>query len=410
MSQGLIADLKCFVLTGVWGEEEDPPVEHQPFDLADLHQNPYGRNDDGSVLAGESVYGYEDGSVLAGESVFDSTYAQREYEYEEGSVLAGESVYGSVLAGESVCDSAIICQRGDSSVLKAGSLVSSSASTQASSCGVVAGTTEYFKRPQALNTNTTPSKAAASPLKTSPSPLKPGGPYHPRVEDPIDVDLANYFAENPQAYSMNRGLARISPGHYLLFGREIILERSADKGRLVVRDGPLTQNLADYLVNKDATAEYSGSIFQCKNALQTIPQNARMTFCDSGAGYSRIEAMKVAKEQACTREKAATMMKHGSFDHSDLQGRYQKTIDMKLGKNRTPDKTQSFARSPAGSPVNAMPGSVNMTSPGGRRLDFGSAAGGRSPSAADWGLSVNTPQALRSPSGAVLVPPRVGGA
>jgi hypothetical protein len=156
--------------------------------------------------------------------------------------------------------------------------------------------------------------------------------------------------------------------------------------QLVVRDGPLTQPLADYLNHKDSSAEYSGSVFRVKNALQTIPQAERMTFHDAGAHYSRVEAMKVAKEQACVREKAATMMSKGqTFEPRDLHARYEKTLDMKLGKNRSPEKTSFMSQAPspvvsspiaAGSPVGRSPTALGgyLSPGGGQRLGFGMSA------------------------------------
>lgn len=238
-----------------------------------------------------------------------------------------------------------------------------------------------------------------------------GGPYRARAEDEIDIAVAEVFQKHPDALAMNHGFTRTSPGRYMLQGRQITIERKSvdlpaeltgDNGPLVVRDGPLTQPLVDYLTNTDSSAQYSGSVFQSKNALQTIPQDCRMTFCDSGAGYSRIEAMKVAKEQALTREKAAVMVNQGQ-NPADLVAKYDKMLDTKLGWKRSSEKNISFASS-----IGSVSNPIKSFQPqGGRRINFGTAA----PQCA-----VRSPGALRPPihamsrPGHAQVPPRAGGA
>jgi len=333
MAQGFFEELKSFLLWGLYGDEDHDEGRDEGY------RN--GSETDCHLCDGYSIYGQRgDGSLL---------------DYPDESVCEPSYDLGSVLdyrPDESVCESAKL-----------------------------AGTTAFYKRP--------PAAARACP------PPKPGGPYQARAEDPIDSEIADFFRQHPEAYTYARGFTRISPGHYLLHGREIIVDRQpvdtlmelmGDKGQLVVRDGPLTQPLADYLTNKDSSAEYSGSVFQVRNALQTIPQDCRMTFHDTGAGYSRIEAMKVAKEQALTREKAAKMINQGQ-QTGDLVAKYEKTIDKKLGWGRTPEKTISFA-SASGSPSNAM---LGVTSPGARHLSSG--AGVRSSGTL---RSTGTPQAHRS--------------
>jgi len=144
-------------------------------------------------------------------------------------------------------------------------------------------------------------------------------------EDIVDVQVAEYFKAKPDAYSRTR-LTRIRPGVYSMFGKEIVVEwvessgsvfdkmmASGNKnGMLMVSDGPMSQPFADYMeylaVKEEARQQYNGSVFKAQNALQTIPQEDRMTFADTGYNYSRIDAMKVAQEQAKVRETAANMM------------------------------------------------------------------------------------------------------
>jgi len=324
-AESFIVEFKDFVVEGLWGNKDDGQESESEESRSDdeIYQGEsvcdsayLNREDYGSVFQGESVCHpsyirdrpdceYQD------ESVYDSTYERR-----------GEC---SVYQGESVCESTFADR--DVSLLSRFFPAAESVYDSA----VVAGKTAHYCRPPPAAKMNTESQ----------------GPYKARQEDVIDLAIAEYFRLNPQAFV--RGFVRIEPGHYLCHGREIIVEmETADslhnlfgrKGYLVVRDGPLTQPFDDYLNNKDTTAEYNGSVFQAKNALATIPQDCRMTFADTGAGYSRLEAMKVAKQQAMTREKAAKMMNQGQLA-GNLAETYEKAIDRKLGKSRVPDKPQS---------------------------------------------------------------------
>lgn len=294
MAQRLLSDLQNFIGVGFWAEDEEEEDEDR-----NEYYPEESFNEPRSVLEGRSVcdasHMRDRGSVFHGGSVCDSAYGERG----DGSVWQGSSVYESVWEERedgSVCEEKSVCER------------------------------------------PTPLMSAASLGR----PSRVHGPYQPRSEDPLDVAIAEYFRLNPQAYSRNRGFLRISPGRYLVHGREIAIEfqtgdvlksLKGEKNALFVKDGPLTQRLDDYLMHKDSTAEYSGSMFQARNAIQTIPKTDRMTFADTGAGYSRIEAMQVAKEQAAAREKAAFLRNRGQLT-DNLAEAYEKTIDMKLGKNR----------------------------------------------------------------------------
>lgn len=128
------------------------------------------------------------------------------------------------------------------------------------------------------------------------------------MEDIVDVKLSEYFKAHPEAYLKTR-LTRVNPGVYSIHGHEIKVEWDEDNGTLMVKDGPLKQPFDHYLNFEDTSAQYSGSIFQAKNNLQTIPKECRMTFNDSGKGDTRQAAMKKAKEQAVAREAAARALK-----------------------------------------------------------------------------------------------------
>jgi hypothetical protein len=365
MLQDTVRDIQQLVAQGLFGEDGD--------DCSSQYHTRHGGEAD--------VYGHQ-GSVFAGGSVCDTRPYTDGSVYGDGSMLAGE---GLVFAGGSVCDTT---QR--------------------------AGTTAYNKRPP-LAASPAAAPPALVPLAASPPPLvplplaspqlKPGGPYQARAEDPIDVAVADFFREHPQAYSMNRGFTRICPGRYLSNGREIVVEKAVGRfgdQQLKVRDGPLTQNLGDYLTNQDSTEQYSGSVFQVKNALHSIPQDCRMTFHDTGAGYSRVEAMKVAKEQAATRENVAQQLQKGqSISPGEIQGKYEKMLEKKLGISfqklaATPEKqAPQLQFSPAAARTSPSVMKAGY-SPQGARITCGA----RSP-----GCSIaTTPNAPRSPVAAPRSP------
>jgi len=171
-------------------------------------------------------------------------------------------------------------------------------------------------------------------------------------EDVVDVKVAEYFKTNPQVYTDTK-LTRIRPGSYSMKrdgcpSKEIKVEWfwKGHEGQLQVTDGALVKPFADYFFKKDTnsptkyapTSQYNGSIFKAKNNLQTIPKECRVTFNDAGFDYSRIDAMKVAKEQALLREDVAKMMTQDrQVPHLQrIESRYEKQMDLKLGVGTGP--------------------------------------------------------------------------
>lgn len=59
-----------------------------------------------------------------------------------------------------------------------------------------------------------------------------------------------------------------------------------------------------------------------------------MSFGDQHKVYTRLEAMKVAKEQALVRETHADFLKEGKNAPNDLMDKYKKTLSQKLGPYR----------------------------------------------------------------------------
>jgi hypothetical protein len=157
------------------------------------------------------------------------------------------------------------------------------------------------------------------------------------TEDLLHQNVQYYLKKHPRVRERHT-LARIRQGVYELDGREVDVEwhyaTSPDtKGYLVVVDGPLRQPLSDYMEDTEANAQYDGKDFGWSH-LQTIPQEKRISFNDNNTAYSRLEAMKVAKEQAIFRERAATYVKDGRDVPGELLTKYNKTIDMKLGRQQ----------------------------------------------------------------------------
>eukprot|EP00930_Biecheleria_cincta_P095160 TRINITY_DN87170_c0_g1_i1.p1 TRINITY_DN87170_c0_g1~~TRINITY_DN87170_c0_g1_i1.p1 ORF type:complete len:585 (+),score=116.96 TRINITY_DN87170_c0_g1_i1:37-1791(+) len=158
--------------------------------------------------------------------------------------------------------------------------------------------------------------------------------YEVDQEDLLDQHVGYYLRHHADVAKM-RTISRKRPGVYDLDGREIRVEwqYAADpggQGWLVVLDGPLRQPFADYMVHSDKNAEYDIQGIGAGSALHSIPKEKRLSFRDQHKMYSRLEAMKVAKEQALTREKAADYIKDGREVPRELLSKYKKTIAQKL--------------------------------------------------------------------------------
>lgn len=156
-------------------------------------------------------------------------------------------------------------------------------------------------------------------------------------DDLLDQHVAYYFRHHAEIYRRHH-IVRKRPGVYELNGREIAVEWQygvlpGEQGFLVAIDGPLRQPFADYMAHSEANAEYVSQGLGT-NALSAVPQHARMTFDDNSKPYSRLEAMKVAKEQALVRERAAEYAQQGMAPPMDLRKQYEKTLAKKLHGGR----------------------------------------------------------------------------
>lgn len=162
--------------------------------------------------------------------------------------------------------------------------------------------------------------------------------YEVQKEDALDQQVGLYFCQHPGVYAAHN-IYRKQAGTYELDGREITVEwqhserragtfdGSEIKGLLVVADGPLRQPFADYIEMTDQNAEYVPEGIAQKSALQKIPKELRLSFGDADKTYPRQFAMKVAKEQALARERAATYSQEGRPVPRDLISKYNKMIE-----------------------------------------------------------------------------------
>jgi len=158
--------------------------------------------------------------------------------------------------------------------------------------------------------------------------------YEADKEDLLDQHVGYYLRHHPHIHALH-AITRKRPGFYDLDGREIKVEwqyatEPGGQGFLVALDGPLRQPFADYMEMTEANAEYDSQGIGSRSALHSIPKEKRMSFHDQHKMYNRLEAMKVAKEQALVREKAADYVKDGREVPGDLMTKYKKTIQQKL--------------------------------------------------------------------------------
>jgi len=144
-----------------------------------------------------------------------------------------------------------------------------------------------------------------------------------------------YFLRTHPAVMEHHSVVKRSASVYELDGHRVGIEwqhasEPGQPGHLVVVDGPLRQPFADYLARNEANAEYDTDAIARTSALHHVPRERRMTFDDKHRKYSRLEAMKVAKEQAKVREKAADYTKEGRDVPDDLVRKYNKALRQRI--------------------------------------------------------------------------------
>lgn len=181
-------------------------------------------------------------------------------------------------------------------------------------------------------------------------------PAPEEIKDEIHQHVSHFLKYHPQVMQEHR-FFRKSPGVYEFDGRELRLELS-ERG-LVVWDGPLRQPLADYMECSERNAEYDVQGIGVDTNLHSIPREKRMSFNDTHKVYSRLEAMKVAKEQAQMRERAAEYIKDGREVPKNMWSQYRSNIGRKLDapvlpgqrrKDREPDVASESTPAPLAFP------------------------------------------------------------
>lgn len=179
-------------------------------------------------------------------------------------------------------------------------------------------------------------------------------------EDLIHQHVLYILKKNPDV-SKSRKVQQVTPGVYLLDGHEVNIEwrhsrEPGKRGCPVVVDGPMRQPLIDYLRFSEENKEYDTETVACTTSLHQVPKDKRMTFDDRHKQYSRLEAMKVAKEQACIREQAADCLLDGKQVPDDLVRRYNKALRSKIrSREKDGERRETLVPSPAGTPTPATP-------------------------------------------------------
>lgn len=164
--------------------------------------------------------------------------------------------------------------------------------------------------------------------------ISPGAartPLKAVVEDiPLERRVQHFISTN-RVLARDNGIKELGGASYRIHNREVVLEWRASDSHLIVIDGPLRQPLLDYVTGTDNNAEYEAIITDaCSRSVHEIPKEKRLSFGDDNTEYSRIDAMKVAKEQAMFREKAAGFMQAGKALPTNMFDNYSKTLKNKL--------------------------------------------------------------------------------
>ncbi|CAL1162365.1 unnamed protein product, partial [Cladocopium goreaui] len=158
-------------------------------------------------------------------------------------------------------------------------------------------------------------------------------------EDLIHQHVLYVLRKNPDVARLRR-VQQVTEGVYLIDGQEVNIEwrhssEPGQRGWPIVVDGPMRQPLIDYLRDNEENKEFDLDTVVCTTALHQVPKNKRMTFDDKHKQYSRLEAMKVAKEQASIREQAADYTLDGKKVPDELVRRYNQALRTKVRSNRS---------------------------------------------------------------------------
>lgn len=167
-------------------------------------------------------------------------------------------------------------------------------------------------------------------------------------EDRVHQTVQQYLRRHPEVQRDNRvqRAGDAGEGEYIIDGRSVKVGFCRE-GFLVVHDGPLRQPFDDYVARNETTAIYHEGGLKT-TTVNTLPMATRISFGDEGNRYTRLDAMKVAKEQANFREKAAGYAAEGQAVPDDLMRKYEKAIDVKLGTRRRTEAAWAAGQAAAG--------------------------------------------------------------
>lgn len=140
--------------------------------------------------------------------------------------------------------------------------------------------------------------------------------------DLLDMHVAHYFKTNPDVWEKTT-CEKQQNSKYLINCRNVVVEwffaeTDSDNGYLIVRDGPLIQPFCNYVDGSADNEKYEIREGMERPRISQIPKEGRISFSDKDMVYTRLEAMRVAKEQAKIRDQAADRFKKtGDFVNND---------------------------------------------------------------------------------------------
>jgi len=192
-------------------------------------------------------------------------------------------------------------------------------------------------QPEEIRHTASSSQSPKHARLTSSGNLRKSAAYDADPEDLLDQHVA-YYLRHHKDVAAHHSVNRLCPGVYAIDDREVRVEwqhalEPGGQGFLVAVDGPLRQPFADYMEHSENNAEYDVQGIGVDTSLHSIPREKRMSFHDTHKVYSRLEAMKVAKEQALVRERAADYTKDGREVPRELLSKYKKQIALKLDQS-----------------------------------------------------------------------------
>lgn len=144
--------------------------------------------------------------------------------------------------------------------------------------------------------------------------------YLEDMDDPVDKQLAHCLRTCQTQHLVQRKRDRC----YEIDGREVTLDwekrnrAAGEDSILIVIDGPLRQPCKDYLENTEDNAEYDSATLDV--SIMSARREDRLSFRDENHNdYTRLEAMRVAKEQAKLRDASNSSDVDALAEHERLE-------------------------------------------------------------------------------------------